>query len=478
MKANLSSIQTKIMPLIFGLALFAIAFSAIKGMIYGNAGNVKMLAGLVVVAGVTLALDKNYWLMYPAFSLLGIKLPGIPFYGSELGCILLFTIYVLRLILQKERTSKPCKPLIIALPFLLWIFAVWCLNPTGLAMFGSTTVGARFYLKIILSVIAGCVMCTKSINEADAKKLFFVIFAVIIVQSLISVFAIGLISTDFEKEERGAGRYEYLFALSIYTIMFCRYSLSDVFRSGWKFFIVLFFALLTVYTGKRRAIGTLLLLPILRVFFTGKDKLLTFCCVLIAFFVLIFTVAADGAFFELPASVKRSLSVVVPKYRESEISQDVFRYEIRQIGNEIIKSSPWVGRKGFAFNAQEAIWIKSMKSDLYGGHAFTGNWHSAWYAYACDFGVPCAIGYYLALIFMMFHSIKVLKQTQYGSWTFVCILFFTLSVYISAIFSYTSGHSANTTVGFMYNLGMIVALANGIKQDKLNGNLNSNKTIA
>ena len=67
MKANLSSIQTKIIPIIFGLALFFVAFSATKGMVRGNITNVKMLAGLIVVAGITLALDKYYWLMLPAF---------------------------------------------------------------------------------------------------------------------------------------------------------------------------------------------------------------------------------------------------------------------------------------------------------------------------------------------------------------------------------------------------------------------------
>ena len=477
MRANLSSIQTKIMPIIFGFALFAIAFSAVKGMVYGNVTDVKMLAGFVVVVGITLVLDKNYWLMLPAFYIVGIKLPGLPFDGQELGCILLIVIYIMRLILQKEKTTKPCFLLLLTFPFLLWIFVVWCLNPTGLALFGSTTVGARFYLKIILGVIAAFIMCTKAINEQDAKKLFVVIIIAQIIQGFISFFAIGLVDVETEGE-RGAGRYEYLFALSIYTIMFCRYSLSDIFRSGWKFFAVAFFALLTIYTGKRRAIGTLLLLPLLRVFFTGKDKMLTFACVCFATFVLIFTVAADGAFYQLPESVQRSLSIVVPKYRQSELTQDIFRYEIRQIGNEIIKDSPWFGRKGFAFDAREAIWMNSLGTDLYGGHAFTGNWHSVWYSFACDFGLPCAILFAIPFIYMLFYSFKILRQSRYGSWAFICILFFTYTFYLAVIFSYTSGHSSKTTMGFMYNLGMLVALSNGLKQDKQLALLNDNNKIA
>jgi hypothetical protein len=46
MKANLSSLQTKIMPIIFGLALFVVAFSAVKGMVRGNLADVKMYTKL------------------------------------------------------------------------------------------------------------------------------------------------------------------------------------------------------------------------------------------------------------------------------------------------------------------------------------------------------------------------------------------------------------------------------------------------
>lgn len=464
MRANLSSIQTKIMPIIFGFALFIVAFSAIKGMVLGNSSNVKLLAAMVVVGGIALALDKNYWLLFPAFYLVGIKLPGLPFEGSELGCIFLIGMYTLRLVLQKERTTKPCMPLLLCFPFLLWIFIVWCINPTGLAMFGSTTIGARFYLQIVFSVLAACVMCTKSIKEDDAKKLFFVVVISYFVNALLTLFASTFVSV--EEEGTGQARYEYLFAMYFYMLMFSKYSLSEILRSWWKFFLVIFLALLTIYTGKRRGIGTLLLLPLLRVFFTGKDKMLTFACVFVASFMLIFTVAADGAFYELPASVQRSLSVVVPKYRKSDVSQDVFRYEIRRIGDQLIKDSPWFGRKGFAMDFREAAWVISARSNLFEGHAFAGNWHSTWYAYACDFGLPCMSLFVFPFLYSLIYSYKLVKKCRYGSWSFVCVLYYSFSLYIFAIFSYTSGHSSGSTNALLFNMAMLVALDNGLKQDK------------
>lgn len=468
MKANLSSLQTKIMPIVFGFALFAIAFSAIKGMMFGNLTNVKLVAALIVSAGIVLALDKNYWYLFPFCFIVGVKIPGIPFDGKELGSILLVVMYAIRLALHKERTIKPPLALSLCFPFLLWIFVVWCMNPTGIAMFGSKTIGGRFYLQIVLGVFAASIMCTKAINEKDARMLFFIIVLSYLINALLSIFSVGFLAQD-ENANQSEGQYQYLFAMYFYMLMFSRYSLSDIFNSGWKFLLVSFLAILTIYTGKRRGIGTLLFLPLLRVFLTGKDKVLTFACVCITSFMLFFVVAADGAFYDLPKSVQRSLSVVVPKYRKSEVVLDVFRYEVRKIGDDIIRESPWFGRQGFAMDFRETVWIVGQDVGVnYYVHAYSGNWHSTWYAYACDFGLPCAILFAIPFLYMLFYSFKVLKQCKYGSWSFACVLFYSLQVYIFSIFSYTSGHSAGSTVSIMYYLGFLVALDNGIKQNKIN----------
>lgn len=469
MKANLSLIQTRILPFIFGLALFGVAFMAVKGMMFGNTTNVKLVAALVVVVGIVLALDKNYWLLFPVSFIVGIKIPGLPFDGKELGGILLIVMYVIRLTLQKERMIKPHLTLSLCFPFLLWIFIVWCVNPTGMVIFGNTTIGARFYLKIVLSFLAACIMCTKIIDEKNAKKLFFAIVLAQLVQSLGSFFMKSFAVGNLEYESES--RYQYLFAMYFYLLIFCRYSLSEIFKSGWKFFAICILALLTIYSGKRRAIGTLFILPILRVYFTGKDKLLTFICVFISLFFLMFAIACDGVFYDFPPSVKRSLSIVVPKYRKSEITQDIFRYEVRQFGNRLIEESPWFGRKGFAMDFRETAWavarVHNNTGNLYEMHAHTGNWHSTWYAYACDFGLPCMILFIFPFVYSLIYSYKVIKRSRYGTWSFICVLYFSFYTYIFAIFSYTSGQSAASTELILFYLGMLVALDNGLKQAEL-----------
>lgn len=468
MKANLSSIQTKIMPIIFGLALFAVAFTATKGMIHGNSTNVKMLAGLVVVGGIMLALDRYYWLILPFLYTLSVNIPGIPFGVKEIGCLLFFGFYILRLTVQKEITTKPCVPLLMAFPFLLWIFVVWCLNPTGFAFLGSSSIGAKSYLKILFAFLAAIALCTKTINNSDAKKMFLVIFVAQIIQTVIILLQSSSIDSDADIE-RGS-RYEYLFGMYFYFLLFSRYCLKDILKFNWKFLAASVCALFSVYSGKRRALAVLVILPLLRVFFTKKDKMLTCLCVLFATFVLVFAVAADGAFYELPNSVRRTLSTVVPKYRDTEKALDVFRYELRMYAKETIKESPWFGRKGFAMDFRGLVWTLDLdknKSNVLWA-VYTSNWHSTWYAYACDFGLPCMILFAIVFVYMLFYSKNVLTQTQEGSWLFVCVLYFTYHIYVEAIFSYTTGHSSNTTMELMYNLGMLVALHNGVKQENRN----------
>lgn len=464
MKANLSSLQTKIMPIIFGLALFAVAFSAVKGMAYGNTTNVKMLAGLVVVAGIMLALDKYYWLVLPFLYTLGLPIPGLPVSLREVGILLILGFYVLRLTLQKEKTTKPCGLLLITFPFLLWIFVVWCLNPTGFAFLGSSTVGAKSYIMILLGVFAALVMATKSINDSDSKKLFTAIVCGQVVQTIF-VFLKSSAFDDAIDGERDA-RYEYLFGMFFYFLLFSRYGLSEILKLNWKFFAACACVFLSIYSGKRRALAVLALLPLLRTIFTGKNKMQTLACFLVAFFMLSFAAVADGTFYELPNSVRRSLSTIMPKYRTTEHTLDVFRFEVRQYGNQVIRESPWFGRKGYVMDLRNLVWMTDNKTNNFESAAYTSNWHSTWYSYACDFGVPCAIFFGIALLYTLICSKNLLKKTNYGSWSFVCVLYFTFNIYVEAIFSFTTGHSSHTTMQLMYNIGMLIALNNGLKQDK------------
>lgn len=472
---NLSAYTVKIRQLAWGGLFLLAVFMGVHAMMFGGTGNIKLLAGFSVLVGGVLLLDKYYWMMCPAFFILGINLPGLPFDGVELGCLSLIGVYFIRQALHKEHPVRMRADVMIVLPVFLWICMVWVLNPTGIAMLGSTTIGARFYLKILLGFLAFLVLSTLRLSERDCKLLFYLLFvcslfafAKSVLQPYFQAPSIADISSSGAEPETSA-RYELLGAVALYTLVFSRYSLTTVMTSASKLMFVLVCAAMTVYSGKRRAFGTLVLVPVLRAFFTGRDKILTFACCVFGAMALGFAVVGHGTLWDIPNSAQRALSVVVPKFRTRSASgyQDFFRDEVRRYGREVIRANPWLGRKGFAMDRSETSWVVfSSTTNLYEGHAFSGNWHSMWYAFACDFGLPAMflwaffMGYVLILIFRGF------RRYRFGRFSLAVYMYYAMAVFLEAIFSYTSGHSALNAMSIWVTYGMILAVRNGLEDHK------------
>ena len=91
--SGLGAYQVKIHQIVFGGLFFLIVLMGVRAMMSGGAGNLKMLAALSVSVGVVLALDKYYWVLGPLLFSSGLRMPGLPFDGKELGCILLIGVY-------------------------------------------------------------------------------------------------------------------------------------------------------------------------------------------------------------------------------------------------------------------------------------------------------------------------------------------------------------------------------------------------
>ena len=150
MKVNLSAIQTKLVPVVFGVVLTLISFVAVSNLIKGARINFLLVVSLVLGVTLVLALDKYYWFIVPvAFAVNG--LPFLPMRFMDLAFLVLIPVYFFRLAQRKEKSIK-ITPLIFfaTLPF-CWILLVWFLNPTGFNIFGSTSIGGRFYFSIVLA---------------------------------------------------------------------------------------------------------------------------------------------------------------------------------------------------------------------------------------------------------------------------------------------------------------------------------------
>ena len=150
---------------------------AIRSLMFGSfsmAGSVFVLSlGAVVV----FALDDRYWVLCPFLSTSGISVPGLPFNGTELGCLVLIGTYVVRLSLKKCPPFRVNCDLLVLFPVLGWIFVVWMLNPVGLAMFGTSVIGGRFYFEIAVGFVSLLILSSFRFEEVDARLLFWSVFA-------------------------------------------------------------------------------------------------------------------------------------------------------------------------------------------------------------------------------------------------------------------------------------------------------------
>jgi hypothetical protein len=283
-------------------------------------------------------------------------------------------------------------------------------------------------------------------------------------------------SLALEGVDERLGRYEFLGALTLYTLMFSFYSLSDIIKSLWKLSLIAILAAMTIYSGKRRGFGSLAIVPILRTVLTNKDKMLLAVCMFIGAVLIFFAVAGDDVLWKMPISAKRALSVVVPQYQMSSAMgvNDIFREEVRRHGRQVMKENPWFGRRGFSMDRGETSWMiarQEMGQETISGHAYSGNWHNTWYAFACDFGLPAMFMWAFFVFFVAIWAYKGLRICGFGKYSSSVYIYYSLMLFTSLIFSYTSGHSSKSSLNTWIVWGTLLAIQNGARVREQAGSL-------
>ena len=452
----------KIMQVVFGLAFFGLGLFAVHGMMSHGTQQIKMIAAMIVAIGLVLALDTNYWLLCPASMMFGVRIPGLPFNSTEIGCLAVVCVHLVRHGLQRERRFQWDRRVVVGIPLLVWICLVWILNPTGLAIFGSRSIGVRFYIQILIGYATLFALSTLQIDEQKSKLLFKTMAAMIIARV-----AFAMLRSDMSQVDalEATTHYRFLVFYPLFVLLFSRYSLKEVLTCWWRFAVAGICGLAILYSGKRRTLGMAVMIPVIRMLLTGRERMLTVAIGICSVFMLFFAVPFDGLLFEMPNSAKRVLSMVVPKYRTANFTglRDQFREGMRREAMRTIRADPMFGRKGFAQDIAETRWqfMGGVHSDTFEGHAMSGNWHSAFYAYPADFGIPAFLFFWLFFGTVIWTTVRAARSAPVGTFSSFCILYYTYEIMEIAIFAYTTGHSAVTTVDICVNYGMLVALANG-----------------
>ena len=450
------------MPIIFGLALFAIAFLAVKGMVYGNVTNVKLLVAMVVAIGVVLLLDKNYWMLCPILVVVSLRIPGLPFSSAELGCLALIGMFLLRSSMHMDRVTPLKKEVIFAAPYFFWVCVVWCLNPTGMHIFGSNTIGGRFYFKIVLAFATLCVLSRIITSERQCKVIFWSIIIGNFISILFSLSSFGVDALQ-ESIETDANTKYYLETFgNILLLLLCHYRIGEFIKLSWKFFVAVILFLTVAYAGRRTMMGRVLITPFILMFFKGKDKIKTIVIALFACFILGFVLVGQGRVYELPYSMQRAMSFLPAKWDsrfDNYGTKDLFREELHKRAKERIKESPLFGRKGFSMDLRDTLWINSRDVAVnYEGHEYAGNWHNKFWGMGADFGLPASFAWYFFSISTVLICWKRRYWTKFGTFRNTLFLYYSLFMVYDLIFAY--GHSAVTPFGQWINFAMLLALFN------------------
>lgn len=464
----------------FVVMLLGFVLAVFMGSAVGSAdlSTVWIVLGVGIGVATSLALGAHYWVLIPLS--LGATFPALPLAGRFLdfpevaiaGCSLIF---LLRIASRKEQLRVFRRVNIPILLFMAWVGLVFVLNPTGFASFGSATVGARFYFKLLLAFAAFLIMSNREYSERDMRWVFgFLIFGAcfaLIYGFGANVFigpqvdpTTGLVADEFYT-------WHQLLAgppLTITFLIFARWSPKQVFslRHIGLSFLYLICILMVLVSGKRMAMLSIFIAPLVSAI-VFKQFTYIIAALMIASASLTVVVAGHGQWFELPLVAQRTVSWL-PGDWDQELSGlqgggDDFRAELRRVALKAIENNPVIG-KGFSIDIQDTLTAIGMgrfggSAEIQAaGFALGRSWHNRWLGYAADFGIPLLviqITIFIAVLALAIKNFRVLGNSN-------LLGVFSLYVFIytcrDIIASHTSGHTANDAFDRWWMYGILVAI--------------------
>lgn len=468
-----AALQAKILQIGFVLVFVATVVYAVRGLMFGAGFFVKIVALGLISAAIVIALDDRYWL-FSAF-LFGFydTLPVVKFTGAELGSIVLFATFFVRLALRRDSFVVGSKRLVWAVvPFLTWMCLVWSMNPVGMNIFGSSSIGGRFYLKVILAFLSLSVLSCLRFDERGCKFLCFSIAA----GYLAFVFRALLFGSVGESVLGTDTHYDFIHLSFVVPFFLCRFSAPELLiRFGPLLGFLVTFGL-SVYSGNRTAAARPVLVGLMAPFFLGKDRLKTLVLLVFAGLGLAVLVAGHGVVWRLPYSIQRSLSFLPGRWDqqlESYGFNDDFRAELRYWARQHIKERPWFGDGGFSLDYTDMAWgsaraEKGAFADTIAGHVLARNWHNVWLGMAADFGIPLSVFWGLFMAVLLWEGYRGTKKLPPGSWWQTAYLYFYLLILTESVnFFFNGGHTSLTAQQLFLWAGLMTAVLNGAAPERL-----------
>jgi hypothetical protein len=344
------------------------------------------------------------------------------------------------------------------------------MNPVGMNIFGSSAIGGRFYLKVILAFLSLLVLSFLRFDESGCKYLCFSIASGYLCYVLHAVlFGVS------EQEAVGMETHYAFINLSFVVPFFlCRFSAPELLVRFWPFAGFFLTFGLSVYSGNRTAAARPVLVGLMAPFFFKRDRFKTLVLLVFAGLGLAVLVAGHGVVWRLPYSVQRSLSFLPGRWDrrlESYGFNDEFRAELRYWARQHIKERPWFGDGGFSLDFTDMAWSGARAengtfADTIAGHVLARNWHNVWLGMAADFGIPLSVAWGLFMAVLMVSGYHGAKRLPPGSWWQTAYLYFYLLILAEFVnYFFNGGHTSLTAQQLFLWSGLMTAVLNGASRN-------------
>lgn len=455
------------------VTLLGLGFAIYLGIRVGE-GDIRFVSGLgvVTIAVVVMgAMGDRAWLLVPLGISFNLPVPitfGRDFSMQELVSMSLIVYTVFRVALRRQKIVVFQKENLWPMLYAGWALMVFAANPIGLYSFGAESVGARSYFHIFLALGVFVALASYRVKESEIPWMFGFLFVTNLLFICYSIWSwkidqpIFAVRSDAFEEvfytwEQSFEGFSGLFILYI----FSRYPMLEIvrLRNLWILGGTIISVGMIIYSGRRMAVGSLILIPLVAAILRKRFDAGIFFA-LGAAAILMLATFSHGRWVNLPLNVQRSLSWLPGNWdmRVQNLgTKDEFRQVMRGIAFKEIEKHPWMG-SGFALNLKEyALDARTFTTDVSVSRSGR-SWHSTWIAIAVDFGIPAAIIWGLLWLHFLRLSYRVFCRFPEWNWgkTLAGYIFLNLCLYIAR--SYTAGHSAETPFDTWWSYALLMPL--------------------
>jgi len=464
------------------ILLFVVVAGLVVAVMIGQWAAAEQLTWpLLIIGGLLggmfmLALGKNYWYLIP-FSVLS-NLPAIPLGGRSLtlpeifitGC---FIMFLGRVALKKDRLVLFR---LTQVPFLFafaWILLCWALNPTGFILFGSDTMGARYYLQILLGFASFIVMAAREPTEKDLKWIFGLVAGGLSLS--VSYGILTYVFGDFLGARGGAMRsearslfeegYSWQQILSIPAfiggfVLFGRYKLSEMatMKRAWTVLLYMLMIYVVIYSGKRSATLIVFLMPFMCAFLYKQYRFGVLAIVLGIPAIAMLSMVHDTGIVRFPSRFVRALSWMPYTSFEDKSGNfgkdDYFRKHLHELAIEEIRRNPIIGT-GYAMDPQAMA--RNVKNRGASGtdfvyiYSLTKAWHSTILGYPATFGIPMGAAWMIHLVMVWFLALRLTRRLPHPS---MLQMFSAYVFYLSSYFLININNGGHVGDDFLANSWM------------------------